>query len=148
MTTGTRWGTRQSLYERLKLEYEGSQFEDPFALGTRYGFEQQWERMQVLKDDTEIEGALAFQQVREPQALGGLPTPRIIAEQKGQKVISKSGKDVTKNFREGAKQVLELAKLFGVKEAILKQKHKFAPTMKEIRARERANMFEKGKVPQ
>ncbi len=34
------------------------------------------------------------------------------------------------------------------REAILKQKHKFAPTMKEIRARERANMFEKGKVPQ
>ncbi len=32
--------------------------------------------------------------------------------------------------------------------AILKQKHKFAPTMKEIRARERANMFEKGKAPQ
>lgn len=32
------------------------------------------------------------------------------------------------------------------KEEILKQKHKFAPTMKEIRARDRANMFEKGKA--
>jgi len=34
------------------------------------------------------------------------------------------------------------------KETILKQKHKFAPTIKEIRARERRNMFEKGKAPQ
>ncbi len=33
------------------------------------------------------------------------------------------------------------------KEIILKQKHKFAPTMKEIRARERHNMFEKSKAP-
>jgi len=34
------------------------------------------------------------------------------------------------------------------KETILKQKHKFAPTVKEIRARERHNMFEKSKAPQ
>ena len=34
------------------------------------------------------------------------------------------------------------------KETILKQKHKFAPTVKEIRARERRNMFEKSKAPQ
>jgi len=57
-----------------------------------------------------------------PEQLGGLPTPREPAEQRGKKVITKSGKDVTKNFKMGAKQVLKLAKLFGIKKAILKQK--------------------------
>jgi uncharacterized protein YbbK (DUF523 family) len=57
-----------------------------------------------------------------PEQLGGLPTPREPSEQKGKKVITKSGKDVTKNFVNGANQVLKLAKLFGVKEAILKQR--------------------------
>lgn len=32
------------------------------------------------------------------------------------------------------------------KEAILKEKHKFAPTVKEIRVRERENMLQKGKI--
>ena len=57
-----------------------------------------------------------------PEQLGGLPTPREPSEQKGKKVITKSGKDVTKNFENGAKQVLKLAKLFDIKEAILKQR--------------------------
>ena len=58
-----------------------------------------------------------------PEQLGGLSTPREPAEQKGKKVITKSGKDVTKNFVRGAKQVLKIAKLFGIKEAILKQRN-------------------------
>ena len=57
-----------------------------------------------------------------PEQLGGLPTPREPAEQRGNKVITKSGKDVTQNFKRGAKQVLKLAKLLGIKEAILKQR--------------------------
>lgn len=57
-----------------------------------------------------------------PEQLGGLPTPREPAEQKGKKVFTKSGKDVTKNFLKGAKAVLTIAKLFRIKEAILKQK--------------------------
>lgn len=57
-----------------------------------------------------------------PEQLGGLPTPRIPSEQKGNKVISKKGKDVTKNFQRGAKQALKLAKLFNIKEAIFKQR--------------------------
>jgi len=57
-----------------------------------------------------------------PEQLGGLPTPRDPAEQKGKKVITKLGKDVTKNFKKGARQVLKIAKLFGVKKAILKQR--------------------------
>jgi uncharacterized protein YbbK (DUF523 family) len=36
-------------------------------------------------------------------------------------VITKSGIDVTENFKRGAKEVLKIAKLFGISEAILKQ---------------------------
>jgi len=57
-----------------------------------------------------------------PEQLGGLPTPREAAEQKGKRVITKSGKDVTKYFKKGARQVLKLAKLLGIKGAILKQR--------------------------
>jgi len=57
-----------------------------------------------------------------PEQLGGLPTPREPSEQRGKRVITESGRDVTKNFENGAKQVLKLAKLFGIKEAILKQR--------------------------
>ncbi|MBZ9572284.1 DUF523 domain-containing protein [Patescibacteria group bacterium] len=57
-----------------------------------------------------------------PEQLGGLPTPREPSEQKGDKVVTKSGKDVTENFTRGAEQVLHLARLLNIKEAILKQK--------------------------
>ena len=57
-----------------------------------------------------------------PEQLGGLPTPREPAEQRDEKVITKFGKDVTQNFKKGAEQVLKIAKLFGIKKAILKQK--------------------------
>lgn len=56
-----------------------------------------------------------------PEQLGGLSTPREPAEQRGDKVITKSGVDVTLNFAEGAQQVLKLVRLYGIKEAILKQ---------------------------
>ena len=56
-----------------------------------------------------------------PEQLGGLPIPRKASEQRGNKVITESGRDVTKNFKKGAKEVLRLAELLGVKEAILKQ---------------------------
>lgn len=57
-----------------------------------------------------------------PEQFGGLPTPREPSEQRGKKVVTKSGKDVTKNFKRGAKEVLKLAKLLGIKKAILKQR--------------------------
>jgi len=57
-----------------------------------------------------------------PEQLGGLSTPREPAEQRKGRVITKSGKDVTKNFKKGAKEVLKLAKLLGIEEAILKQR--------------------------
>jgi len=57
-----------------------------------------------------------------PEQLGGLSTPREPAEQKGKRVFTKSGKDVSENFKRGAKQVLRIAKLYDIKEAILKQR--------------------------
>jgi uncharacterized protein YbbK (DUF523 family) len=64
-----------------------------------------------------------------PEQLGGLPTPREPVNLTGDgydvlngkaKVLTKSGKDVTLNFINGAREVLKLARLLGVKEAIMK----------------------------
>lgn len=57
-----------------------------------------------------------------PEQLGGLPTPREPAEIRGGRVITRSGKDVTENFKRGAEETLKIAKLFGIKEAVLKQR--------------------------
>ena len=58
-----------------------------------------------------------------PEQLGGLQTPRIPSEIKiidGKRhVINKEGEDVTQNFENGAKEVLELAKKLNIKKAIL-----------------------------
>jgi len=55
-----------------------------------------------------------------PEMLGGLPAPREPCEQKDKKVFAKSGKDVTKEFAKGAKEVMALVKKYNIKEAILK----------------------------
>ena len=55
-----------------------------------------------------------------PEQFGGLTTPREPAEQRGKRVFTKSGKDITKNFVTGARETLKLAKLLNIKEAILK----------------------------
>lgn len=57
-----------------------------------------------------------------PEVLGGLGIPREWAEIKGKKVLTKSRKDVTRNYKRGAKEVLKIAKLLNAKVAILKQK--------------------------
>jgi len=57
-----------------------------------------------------------------PEQLGGLSTPRESAEQKGKKVFTCLGEDVSKSFTAGAKQVLQIARLYKVRQAILKQK--------------------------
>jgi len=57
-----------------------------------------------------------------PEQLGGLSTPREPAEQKGKKVFTKSGKDISGNFQKGAERVLGIAKLYEAKKAILKQR--------------------------
>ena len=55
-----------------------------------------------------------------PEIMGGLPTPRVPAERKGDKVITKEGKDVTKEFIKGAKECLFLAQKYNIKRALLK----------------------------
>jgi uncharacterized protein YbbK (DUF523 family) len=57
-----------------------------------------------------------------PEQLGGLPTPRVQAEQIGEKVVTEDGTDLTENFIRGAKQVIKLAQIFNCKEAILTQR--------------------------
>jgi len=57
-----------------------------------------------------------------PEIMGGLPTPRVPAEIKGGKVMTQNNIDVTKNYEKGAEEVLNLAKKFGVKKALLKAK--------------------------
>jgi uncharacterized protein YbbK (DUF523 family) len=57
-----------------------------------------------------------------PEQLGGLATPRIPSEQRGNKVFSKEGKDITREFEKGAQEALNIAKMAGCKEAILKSK--------------------------
>jgi uncharacterized protein YbbK (DUF523 family) len=62
-----------------------------------------------------------------PEQLAGLPTPRecceiVISESGAQKVVSKSGEDLTKEFIEGAKKTLEIGKVIGAKKAILQSK--------------------------
>ena len=55
-----------------------------------------------------------------PEIMGGLPTPRVAAEKIGDKVITKDGKDVTWQYKKGAKECLFLAKKYDVKKALLK----------------------------
>jgi len=56
-----------------------------------------------------------------PEQLGGLPTPRMAAEiQNNGKVLKENGDNITETFLNGAKEVLELAKLYKIKFALLK----------------------------
>ncbi len=65
-----------------------------------------------------------------PEQLGGLTTPRSACEIKGgsgvdvldgkASVVTKEGKDVTKEFVKGAYETLKIAKLYDVNKAILK----------------------------
>ena len=57
-----------------------------------------------------------------PEQLGGLPTPRPQAEKYNSRVIDINGRDVTKEFTNGAYEVLKIAKLFNIKKALLKEK--------------------------
>ena len=55
-----------------------------------------------------------------PEIYGGLPTPRLPSERRGERVYMKDGKDVTENYRRGALAAYELSLKFGCKMAILK----------------------------
>lgn len=66
-----------------------------------------------------------------PEQLGGLPTPRpraTISEGDGvlvvtgkAKVINKAGVDVTENFLRAAEEILRIARLLGIRKAVLKE---------------------------
>ena len=55
-----------------------------------------------------------------PEVLGGLPTPRIPSERRGDKVINRAGDDVTEEFLSGAEKALEIAREHDCKTAVLK----------------------------
>ncbi len=57
-----------------------------------------------------------------PEILGGLPTPRTPSERQGERVVSKTGADVTAAYRKGAEEALRLARLFGCRKALLKER--------------------------
>ena len=56
-----------------------------------------------------------------PEVEGGLSTPRKPSERKGDRVINNVGKDVTKQFVEGAQKALNICKYLDIKIAILKE---------------------------
>lgn len=57
-----------------------------------------------------------------PEILGGLSTPRAAAERCKERVMNCDGEDVTAAFVRGANEALRLAKLYGAKYAVLKEK--------------------------
>lgn len=57
-----------------------------------------------------------------PEIKGGLPTPREPAERVGERILTRSGIDVTAEYEKGAGEVLRLAKLYGCTCAILKER--------------------------
>lgn len=57
-----------------------------------------------------------------PEVMGGLPIPREPSEIVGDRVLSRTGKDVTAEYRCGAERTLSLARKFGCRAALLKEK--------------------------
>lgn len=57
-----------------------------------------------------------------PEQLGGLPTPRLPSERRDGGVFDRGGKDVTVQYRQGAEEVLRLARLYGCTHAVLKER--------------------------
>ena len=57
-----------------------------------------------------------------PEIMGGLPTPRLPSEIRGETDIMENGEDVTDKYSKGAEETLRLARLFGCGKAVLKEK--------------------------
>ena len=57
-----------------------------------------------------------------PECLGGLPIPHEPSERVGDKVLSKSGADMTEAFRQGAEKALAIAVEAGIRRAVLKER--------------------------
>ena len=57
-----------------------------------------------------------------PERDGGLPTPRLPSERRGERVVNRAGEDVTEAFRRGAALALETAEREGCRLALLKER--------------------------
>lgn len=57
-----------------------------------------------------------------PEQLGGLPTPRPQTELLEGRAVRRDGSEVTAYFEKGAAETLKIARLYGIKRAILKQR--------------------------
>lgn len=54
-----------------------------------------------------------------PEVFGGLPTPRIPSEIKGENVVNEKGKDVTYEFNKGAHKIINIVNFCHVRKALL-----------------------------
>ena len=61
-----------------------------------------------------------------PEQLGGLPTPRVPSERRGERVVTAGGRDVTEAYRRGAEAALALCQQNGCESAVLKEKSRAA----------------------
>ena len=78
-----------------------------------------------------------------PETMGGLTTPRTPSEIRKNKneVITKDGKNVTKQYQKGAEETLKIAKLYNCQTAILKEK---SPSLvREKKQKEKVNKKKK-----
>ena len=57
-----------------------------------------------------------------PEIYGGLATPRDPAERIGERIVTKTGQDVTAQYRKGAQEILQLCKFYDCHYAILKER--------------------------
>lgn len=57
-----------------------------------------------------------------PEQLGGLSTPRPPSERRGNRVATRTGGDVTAQYRRGAEETLRLCRLLGCEAALLKER--------------------------
>lgn len=57
-----------------------------------------------------------------PEQLGGLATPRMPAERRAGRVLTRDGRDVTVQYQRGAQETLRIARLTGCTRALLKAK--------------------------
>jgi len=55
-----------------------------------------------------------------PEQLGGLATPRVPAEIQGDRVISRTGRDLTAEYERGAERTVAIAREHGCRVALLK----------------------------
>ena len=57
-----------------------------------------------------------------PEQLGGLTTPRLPSERRGEQVVKRNERDATAEYRRGAEEALRLAELYGCRAAVLKER--------------------------